>query len=152
VSSAGFEAGLVPTRWARRFLVLLSAGATLTGILLILDLPLLPAPKVLFGALWLGAGLAEARAQFRGMRRICRFRISADGSLEGQAPDGGIEAIQLTSGSVVLARMAWLRVRFSDGTAYGELLTGDGRVDDDWHRLQLVWRQRASTFGGPRGS
>ena len=152
MSSAGFEAGLVPMRTCRRFLVLLSAGATLAGVLLILDMPLLPGPKGLFAALWLGAGLAEARAQCRGMRRISRFRISADGSLEGQAPDGGIEALQLMSGSVVLARMAWLRVRFSDGTAYGELLTGDGRVNDDWHRLQLVWRQRASAFGGPRGS
>jgi hypothetical protein len=152
VSSARFETELVPTALSRRFLVALSAGATLTGTILILGMPLLPGPTAAFAALWLSACLLEIRAQFCGMRRIYRIRIDSDGNLLGQSQDGRIEPLQLLSGSVVLTRVAWLRIRFTDGVQYGELLTGNPYTDRHWRRLQLIWRQRGSAFGGPPGS
>ncbi|MEX2122528.1 MAG: hypothetical protein WD795_01455 [Woeseia sp.] len=152
MSSAGFETELAPRRPLRRFVVALSAGATLAGAFLILDLPLLPGPKAAFAALWLCAGLLEFRAQCRGMCRISRIRVDSEGRLRGQTPEGEVEPLQLLTGSVVLRRVAWLRLRFADGAEYGELLTGNARLDEQWRRLQLIWRQRASVFGGPRGS
>jgi hypothetical protein len=51
-----------------------------------------------------------------------------------------------------MSRVAWLRLEFDDGLRYGELLTGNPRRDEQWRRLQLIWRQPAAAFGGPEGS
>jgi hypothetical protein len=152
VSSPGFAADLVPTSLLRRLLLAASAGATLTGTVLILGLPLLPVFKGAFVGLWLCSGFCELRMQLRGTSRVCRIRIDPDGRLQGRSPAGGTEPLQLLSGSFVLARVAWLRLQFLDGVRYGELLTGNAQARRDWHRLQLIWRQRASIFGRPRVS
>ncbi|MEX2496977.1 MAG: hypothetical protein WD448_12860 [Woeseia sp.] len=117
-----------------------------------MQLPLLFGYKAAFAGLWFCAGALEFRAQWRGAFRVQRVFLSADGSLYGRSAAGDSEPMQLLSGSVVLARVAWLRLRFPDGARYGVLLTGDARRSRDWHYLQLVWRQRASIFGRAQGS
>jgi hypothetical protein len=115
-----------------------------------LDMPLLPHFKLAFACLWVCSGLLEIGGQLKGTARVCRICMDSDGGLRSRSRDGGSEPLQLLSGSVVLARVAWLRVRFGDGLKYGELLTGNARTSRDWHCLQLIWRQRASIFGRPR--
>jgi hypothetical protein len=113
-------------------------------------MPLLPHFKLAFACLWVCSGLLEIGGQLKGTARVCRICMDSDGGLRGRSRDGGSEPLQLLSGSVVLARVAWLRIRFRDGLRYGELLTGNARTSRDWHCLQLIWRQRASIFGRPR--
>lgn len=113
-------------------------------------MPLALPVRVLFGALWLASGALELRAIVLGMARLDRIRIS-DGRVCGLF-GGGVEPLDLLPGSVVLTRVAWLRIRFADGLCYGELLIGNPRRCRDWHCLQLAWRQRSSVFGRPEGS
>lgn len=152
VSSKGFETVLVPTVSLRRLLLASSACATLTGIGLIGSMPLRPALKTLFALLWVSRGLLEMVSQARGMSRMARLRMTAVGAVEALSAGGKAEPLELLPGSVVLSRVAWLRFRFSDGLQYGELLSGNARQDDGWRRLQVVWRQQATVFGGPRRS
>ena len=151
VSSTRFETELGPQRHLRNSLLLCSASATLAGVLLIATLPLLPQIEALFGLLWLWRGALEFRHQRCGMRRLERIRLNP-GSLQALAGSGEPQALELLPGSVVLSRIAWLRLRFEDGLEYGELLSGDARSEEDWRRLQLIWRQQGPVFGRSRGS
>ncbi len=151
MSSARFEAELDPDKRVRRALACFACAATLAGALLIAIMPLALPVRVLFGGLWLASGSLELRAMMLGTARLERIRISADGRVYGLF-EGGVEPLELLPGSVVLARVAWLRIRFADGLRYGELLTGNPRRCRDWRCLQLAWRQRSSVFGRPEGS
>lgn len=152
MSSAGFETVLAPATTLRRAVLIFAAGATLLGAVLVAGLPLLPWLKLLVACLWLLLGLFEMASQLRGMSRIDRIRMSSAGSIEGLSRNGMEEPLTLLSGSVVLSRVAWLRLEFGDGLQYGELLAGNSRLDEQWRRLQLIWRQHAAVFGGPQRS
>lgn len=151
MSSARFEAELIPDKRVRRALACFACAATLAGGLLIAIMPLALPVRVLFGALWLASGTLELRAMVLGMARLDGIRISADGQACGLS-GGGVEPLELLPGSVVLARVAWLRIRFADGLRYGELLMGNPRRCRDWRCLQLAWRQQPFVFGRPEGS
>ena len=150
MSSSGFEAVLEPVAALRRGLLAFSASATLVGVALIVNMPLRPSLKVLFALLWLWRGLLEMASLVRGMTRTRRLCISSTGAAEAVSPGGETRSLEVLAGSVVLSRVAWLRLRFDDGLPYGELLCTAYRRNDDWRRLMLIWRQQA--FGGPRGS
>lgn len=150
-SSTGFVAELVPKCRVRKLLLLWSASATAAGLVMIAALPLLPQLEALFGLLWLWRGILRYRHQQLGMRRLERLRLRP-GSLEGLSPGGESQPLELLSGSVVLSRIAWLRLRFPHGPGFGELLTMDARAKDDWRRFQLIWRQQGPVFGRPLGS
>lgn len=152
MSSRGFEAVLVPSGRLRKLLLVASAAAGLAGTLLVLGLPVRPDLKALMTCLWLGRCLVEFRSQLRGGSRIDRIRICPSGRLQGLNGNGDIESLTLLSGSVVYSRVAWLRLEFEDGLQCGELLAGNPRRDEQWRRLQLIWRQHAAVFGGPGGS
>jgi hypothetical protein len=152
LSSRGFEVELVPASRLRRALLAISGGAGLSGTLLVLGLPLRPELVLVLVFLWLVRCLFEIRLQARGASRIDRIRIYPTGSIEGLSRTGTVESLSLLSGSVVVSRVAWLRLGFEDGLQYGELLTGNPCRDEQWRRLQLIWRQHAAAFGGPEGS
>jgi hypothetical protein len=154
VSSKRFEALFAPAIRVRRGLVAFSASATFIGVVLIGQMPLRPALKMSFALLWVTRGLLEMVSQLRGIARTGRLRINAHGSLEAQSPEGKTRPVELLGGSLVLSRVAWLRFRFEDGLRYGELLSASGRQDDNWRRLRLIWRQRASSLSdlGDRSS
>jgi hypothetical protein len=126
--------------------------ACLLGTLLVLGLPLRPELKFVLACLWLVRCLLEMRSQVKALSRIDRIRICPTGSLEAVSGNGKVESLMLLSGSMVLSRVAWLRFRLDDGLQYGELLLGNPRRDEQWRRLQLIWRQRTAAFGGPGGS
>lgn len=147
MSSCKFEAVLCPEARLRKLLLTISVAATLIGALLIARLPLLFGYQAAFACLWSLAGWLELKGQCSGVRRVHTIVLYSDGRLEGASADGKREPLQLRPGSVVLARMAWLRLRFANGREYGELLTPRAATSRDWQRLQLVWRQRASIFG-----
>jgi len=152
LSSAKFETVLVPASRVRNTLLGASAACTATGALLILGLPLRPVVKLTMLGLWLYRGSCELRNRLRGMSRLDRIRIEPSGRVTADRGTGAREPLVLLSGSVVLTRMAWLRVRFPDGLQYGEMLLGNAGRDEQWRRLQLIWRQGMPAFGGPQGS
>ncbi len=152
MSSARFETVLTPDPRLRYCLLLFAWLAMITGIVLIVLMPLAPGWRILFVFAWVGESLRELRGLVRGARRMRLIRMDADGNIAGLGPDGRVEALTLLSGSVVMSRVGWLRVRFPDGSHYGELLRGDPARDPEWQRLQLIWRHGRGAFGRQDGS
>lgn len=147
ISSARFEAVLTPDPRLRQCVLLFAAVAMLTGIGLILCMPLATRWRFLLVVAWVGESCREFRALVRGAARVRRIRVDAEGNVSGQKPDGRNEVLTLLTGSIVLSRVGWLRVRFPDGGRYGELVSGDPARDIEWQRLQLIWRHNRTAFG-----
>ena len=124
----------------------------ITGFMLIVFMPLAPVWRILLAAGWVGESLRELRGLVRGARRLSLIRLDADGNIAAIGPDGRCEDLALLSGSLVLSRLGWLRLRFPDGSRYGELLRGDPARDLEWQRLQLIWRHSRTAFGRQDGS
>ena len=126
--------------------------AAITGTLIVLNMPLALLWRILLASAWIGENVRECRRLARGAARLKALQLDADGNIAGIGPDGCVESLILLSGSIVLKRLAWLRVRFADGSEYAELLRGDPAEDLEWHRLQLIWRHRRTAFGHQEGS
>jgi hypothetical protein len=152
MSSARFETVLTPEPRLRQCVLLFGWLAMLTGLVLILLMPLAPVWRILCAFAWIGESLRELRGLTCGAKRLRLIRLDADGNIAGLRPDGRFEALTLLSGSVLLSRLGWLRVRFPDGSRYGELLRGDPAKDLEWQRLQLIWRHSRAAFGRQEGS
>jgi hypothetical protein len=127
--------------------LLFSGVALLTGIVLILNMPLAPQWRFLLVVAWVGESCREIRTLVRGAARLRCIRLDAEGNVSGQKPDGRYEVLTLLTGSIVLSRVGWLRLGFPDGERYGELLCGDPARDLEWQRLQLIWRHNRTAFG-----
>ena len=152
MSSTAFETVLTPEPRLRQCLLLFGWLAMMTGVVLIVLMPLAPSWRMLFAFAWVGESLRELGGLVRGARRLRRIRLDADGNIAGLGPDGRFETLTLLSGSLVMSRVGWLRVRFPDGSRYGELLRGDPARDLEWQRLQLIWRHGRRAFGRQDGS
>ena len=146
-SSARFEAVLTPEPLLRQCVLLFGGAAMLIGIALILFMPLATPWRFLLVVAWVSESYRELRVLVRGAARLRRIRLDAEGNVSGQNPDGRREILTLLTGSIVLSRVGWLRVRFPDGGSYGELLRGDPARDLEWQRLQLIWRHQRTAFG-----
>ncbi len=152
MSSVRFEAVLVPRKTHRRLVLSSGCAAELIGTILILGLPVVPFLKAAFGCVWILSGAAELMRYRRAMSRIDRIRMDADGGVDGFDRNGNRFPLRLLAGSTLLERAAWFRLRFADGLDYGELMTGNAATDEQWRRLQLIWRQQGSAFGRLPGS
>lgn len=147
MSSGRFETELRVDERLRRLVLYSGALSLLTGSVLILHLPLSPVFRFFGVGLWVWQVAREFCRQTDGANRVRRLLISSDGEIVASGRGGVPERLRLLPGSVVLERLAWLRLGFADGSHYGELLAGDPRSDAQWHGLQLVWRQRRGAFG-----
>ena len=119
----------------------------LTGIGLILFMPLATRWRFLLIVAWVGESCRELRALVRGAARLRSIRLDSEGHVSGRNKEGRNEVLTLLTGSIVLSRVAWLRVRFPDGGRYAELVWGDPARDLEWQRLQLIWRHNRTAFG-----
>jgi hypothetical protein len=120
------------------------------GVVLIAQMRVSPVAKVPAALLWLAFSVYEARCYAQAANSVRRLRLCADGSAVARLADGRWRRVRLLPGSIVLRRVAWLRIRLPSGLDYGELLSGSSRSDPDWHRLQLIWRQNQAAFGRPQ--
>ena len=122
-------------------------GALLVGWLLLIRLPIPLLIRLPLCAFWLVAGVRELSRQSRGFDRIKTIRLEVGGATVTDRR-GRQTPVQIMSGSVVLPRLAWLRLKCPDGLIYGELLRGDPAVCRQWRHLQILWRQGPGAFGG----
>lgn len=129
--------------------MLSACAAVIIGLTLLLHLPLTMLMRLPLIACWLFAGVRQLDRQSRGAHRVSAIRLGVDDATVVDR-QGRLSPARIMSGSVVLARFAWLRLKFADGLIYGELLRGDAAHDVQWRRLQILWRQGAATFGAPR--
>lgn len=136
-------------RRLRRLLMLLVSVLHLAGAALLLLLPLSAGLRALLIAAWACLCLRDWRKQLRGYSRVAAIRLRDSGLVETIDPAGQAEPVRLLDGSIVLPRLAWLRLAFADRGSYGELLAGDACRSAAWHRLQLAWRQHGARFGQP---
>lgn len=147
MSSSAFYCQLIPSPQQRRMPLLSGCLAALCGSTMLLHMPLNPALRALLAVAWMTySGLQIAR-QAQTAAGVRRLRLDSDGELHGRTPGGEWIALRLLPGSVVWRRHAWLRLRTPRGRDYGEYLTGRADVAGEWHRLQLIWRQRSAAFG-----
>ena len=121
--------------------------ALLVGLLLLIGLPLSVLIRVPLCALWMFVSVRELSRQARSFHRIKAIRLEVGAAtiidrLGRQAP------VQILSGSVVLPRLAWLRLKCQDGLICCELLRGDSTACKQWRHLQILWRQGPGVFGG----
>ena len=126
--------------------------AAITGTLIIFFMPLAWFFRILLAAIFIGENVRELRRLARGDARLQQLWLDAEGNIAGLCADGHFEPLTLLSGSIVLKRLAWLRLRFADGSEHGELLQGDPARDPEWQRLQLIWRHRRTPIGSQDGS
>ena len=139
-SSIAYGTELVPAAALR--LKVLAAGwlALLAGLAIVAHLELSIPVKVSLAVIWivdLGRTLArQALAQ----ARVRRLTATAQGPWLAHLSDGKIEEIQVLGDSVIGRRLAWLRLRFGDGRAYGELVTRASVGDEAWRRLAVIVR------------
>ncbi len=138
---------LLVLKYQHKIVMLAACAAFLVGLLLLIRLPAsLPIRLALFVP-WLIGSIRELSRQSRGVHRIKLIRLEVGGAMVidrhgRQAP------VQIMSGSVVLPRVAWLRLRFADGLICGELLRGNATVCKQWRHLQILWRQGPAAYGG----
>jgi hypothetical protein len=130
----------------RKFVMLAGAAALLAGIVLLIRLPVSVWLRAALTFVWLAACIAEIGGLSQSSQRIKAIRLGV-GVAEIINRQGRHESVQIMSGSVVLPRVAWLRLRCPDGLICGELLRGEPTSDQHWRRLQVLWRQGPGTFG-----
>ena len=135
-----FSSYLKPDPWLRLFVDvtarLLIAGAI--GIALTMSVSALPRLALSLCCLWLGS--VELTRLHRGFEACTAIRLTSDGNVGIDPGDGNWVTADLESGSIVLRRLAWLRLRTANGRLITELLRGDARQCRDWRRLQVIWR------------
>lgn len=140
MSSGRFETRLKPDPVLRRLVAAGAAFSLLAGTAMLAHLPLAPGLRAVAVAAWLAAGVRELACWTRGAARVRALGIDADGFLYALGPGGRRRELELLPGSLVGERLAWLRVRFDDGSRYGELLSGRPE-EAAWRRLKVCWRR-----------
>ena len=140
LSLAEFSTELHPEPLLRR--IVLASGTVMlgAGLMVIAAMSATAAVRGLVALAWLLLACRQLWAQARHNALVRRIRIYADGSVEFAVAGGHWHPATLASGSIVLERLAWLRLDVGNAAPSGELLAGNSRKNKDWRRLQMIWR------------
>lgn len=129
----------------RVFVLASGAAATAIGMLVIAGLDLSGSRRIAAAVLWLATSLREFWIIGRAYGRFGAIRIDAGGEVELSCRGGGRVRASLLGGSVILARLAWLRFRTDDGWRHAELLRRNAGPGEAWRRLQVLSRHLGGT-------
>ena len=140
MSSNTYSTELRPERRLRRAVILTGLVANLLGLLIILSATIALHWRVLASLFWLLLGARELLDISAGHKRIKWICLDCDGSVELITRQGDRLAATLLAGSIVLPTLAWLRLQAHDGRRYYELIHGNISQDEQWRRLQVIWR------------
>jgi hypothetical protein len=126
--------------------VLLTGGLLFVGGLACLAvLAVSTALKALLAISWSVLCGFEGLALQQGYAGGEALRIAAGGHVERRSPGGAWEPARLRAGSLVLARIAWLRIAAPGVRPYAELVSARSHTSEDWRRLQVIWRHIGAT-------
>lgn len=145
VSSSTYSACLYPEPLLRAVVLAAAVTAGLAGIAVITLLPPILLPlgvsfRWVAAVVWLAYSLLELWRLVRAYRIVASLAVAADRSVELVGRDGERIAARLQPSSLILPRLAWLRLKTDCGLRYGELLCGNSRKNKDWRRLQVIRR------------
>jgi hypothetical protein len=112
----------------------------LVGLVIIAGLPLPATWRGPIVVAWCAACGRELRQLGNAYRQYRAVRVFSDGTIELRGAEATVASAQLLPGSIVLPGLAWLRLRLENGRTSGELLRGNIGEDEDWRRLQVIWR------------
>ncbi len=139
-ASTSYSAEIRPDRQLRRVVLATGALLFLAGLALVPFVAVSPVLKILLAAAWAGLCGREWGALCRAYVSSGVLRIAAGGQVERRRRDGTWEPARLCAGSVVLPRIAWLRVAPRNGPPYAELVRPKSDASEEWRRLQVIWR------------
>ncbi|MCH8866133.1 MAG: hypothetical protein IID58_04695 [Proteobacteria bacterium] len=120
---------------------------TILGLVTILTMQADPMMQLPGCVLWLLFSGRELVAIASGYQRIRRIRLYSNGDVELGNDNGDWQSARLANGSVVLDGFAWLRFEACDGRRSVELLRGTSRKNEEWRRLQVIWRHLGAAVG-----
>ena len=140
MSSNTYSACLYPEPLLRAVVLATGMAAGLAGVAVVSSLPLHAALRWAAAAGWLAYSLLELWRLARAYRIVTSLAVAADRSVELGLRDGNRLAARLAPGSLILPRLAWLRLETGCGLKDGELLRGNSRKNKDWRRLQVIRR------------
>jgi hypothetical protein len=140
VSSNTYSATLNPDPWLR--IVVLTSGRLLiaAGLVIILTLELAPLLRAIGSLVWVGNGCLELRQLQQGFDACRGIRIDSNGEIAILNIDQEWQPATLQTGSLLLRKLGWLRLRSASGQNILELVRGDARQSQNWRRLQVIWR------------
>jgi len=140
MSSVSFSVEIHLNPELRRRVLQSACALSVLGSAVILTLAATPVVAILALGLWL---LWSGRELLRYRRCYGRWQRLSLLAPEGVARISGAsdsESVRILPGSVILPRLAWLRLKAENGDVWGELVRGNARESEDWRRLQLVFR------------
>ena len=144
MSSPVFSTELTPEPGLRRVVLVSGVVMLVLGLVIVAAMSATVTVRVLIATAWLLLAYRQLLALVRHHALVHRIRVYADGSAEIAAADGAWRPATLSPGSVVLERLAWLRLDTGFVPQAGELLAGNARKNKDWRRLPMIWRHLGS--------
>ncbi len=140
VSLFTFSTCLRPDPWLR--IIVLISGRLLiaAGLVVVLTLQIEVGIRAIAALTWLLVGGRQLQQTERGFASCRAIRLLPDGQIAILDSNDQWLPGRLQSGSVVLGTLAWLRLKTYSGANHVELLRGNCRQDQQWRRLQVIWR------------
>ena len=89
---------------------------------------------------WVAIGRFELRRLEKGFDACKAIRIDSSGDAMILDGDDNWVPARLLTGSVLLRKLAWIRLQDRNGRIILELIGGDARQSQNWRRLQVIWR------------
>ena len=124
----------------RRIVVAAAWVAMSLGIVTIVSLPIDGLLRVAGSSIWLTGMGVELIIISSAHKQFGRIRMYSDGRIELRNNDGHWQTATIGNGSIVLRKLAWLRLKPASGTRYHELLRRNSLQSEQWRRLQVIWR------------
>ena len=140
MSSTAYSAAFKPDPRLRRLVAGSGLLLGIAGALVILQLPTDAWVRLVACFLWATTTAREHMQLRRGWADCYALRFTASGEIMVRGADQTWRAARWQSGSVLLRKLGWIRLRDQRGVVLSELLSGHARTSPDWRRLQVIWR------------
>jgi len=124
----------------RRIVLLSGAVLGVTGVAVILTMPMHPLALLAGGGGWLFLAYSELARLHRGYAGCRRLRFAASGEVWLLGEDREWRPARLLPGSILLRRAGWIVLQSADGDRFAEPIRGHCRKNPEWRRLQVIWR------------
>lgn len=149
--SPSFVVKLYPDVLLHRIMMGSGVILSLAGILLLINMAGPMSWRVVATVVWSLDCALTLRRLAAGQARVKLITLDSEGGVRTKSSMGVTTLAALQSGSFILARVAWLRIKDGRGGIYAGLFIQSRMNAADWHRIQLLWRQSRRAFGHPAG-